>query len=424
MGLFSNNRRGGILDVIRCDKKSYLVWKWRPAGAELGESSRENGIRWGSSIRVKEGSAAVFVYSVDGRLAQDYIEGPADTTVETMNLPVISSFVERLYNGNAPFQAEVYFINLAETIQTKFAVQYFDVYEADPELSEFCVPIAVRGSIDFKIGDVDHFIKLHRLDNFSVEELTAQIKDAVIENVKSTVANAPEQYGIPVVQIERKISEIKADVLARLREKINTDYGVELKDISIAALDIDKESKGYNDLISVTKDLTIENRKARNKIDIKDMVANQKLGVFGKAANMFVDVKENAYARRKQTQRQYSNEVEQELAGRIGAAGAKIISALNSKNNSGNAQGSNGVVPPPVPVVSYHIVMYGKPAGPYDMDALKQMVDEGGLKPNSLVWTKGMDNWVEAGKVDALAGLFEKENDIQDMPPIPPIPGN
>ena len=40
MGLFSNNRRGGILDVIRCDKKSYLVWKWRPAGAELGESSR------------------------------------------------------------------------------------------------------------------------------------------------------------------------------------------------------------------------------------------------------------------------------------------------------------------------------------------------------------------------------------------------
>ena len=60
MALFKNNPQGGIMDTIRCDEKSYLIWKWRPAGTALGETSRENAIRWGSPIRVKEGSVAVF----------------------------------------------------------------------------------------------------------------------------------------------------------------------------------------------------------------------------------------------------------------------------------------------------------------------------------------------------------------------------
>ena len=59
MGLFGkSNKDGGILNVIRCDEEDYLVWKWRPNGVVSG---RENAIRWGSSLRVKEGEVAVFV---------------------------------------------------------------------------------------------------------------------------------------------------------------------------------------------------------------------------------------------------------------------------------------------------------------------------------------------------------------------------
>ena len=46
MGLFNrNNRKGGFMDVIRCDEPSYLIWKWHPAGSQLGRNSRENAIR-------------------------------------------------------------------------------------------------------------------------------------------------------------------------------------------------------------------------------------------------------------------------------------------------------------------------------------------------------------------------------------------
>ena len=50
------NDEGGLMDVIRCDESEYLIWKWRPAGAEPNDSKKENAIRYGSSLRVKDGS--------------------------------------------------------------------------------------------------------------------------------------------------------------------------------------------------------------------------------------------------------------------------------------------------------------------------------------------------------------------------------
>ena len=52
----------GMMDQIRCDQKDYLIWKWRPDN----NVRRKNGIRWGSSLRVREGSVAVFVYRQKG----------------------------------------------------------------------------------------------------------------------------------------------------------------------------------------------------------------------------------------------------------------------------------------------------------------------------------------------------------------------
>ena len=75
MGTFSKND-GGFMDEIRCDEPSYLIWKWRPAGSQKGANRRENAIRWGSSLRVRDGSVAAFVYHQKDGTYQDFIEGP------------------------------------------------------------------------------------------------------------------------------------------------------------------------------------------------------------------------------------------------------------------------------------------------------------------------------------------------------------
>lgn len=128
------------MNVIRCDLKEYIVWKWRPQFIGSDDpGQRANFIRWGSSIRVKDGEMAIFVYRGPENEAhdnQDIIIGPYDGTIESANLPVISKIIGLAYGGGqgGPFQAEVYFINLQGNNQILFGVPFFDVFTQDIQI--------------------------------------------------------------------------------------------------------------------------------------------------------------------------------------------------------------------------------------------------------------------------------------------------
>ena len=140
---------------------------------------------------------------------QDFIVGPHDETIKTKNFPVLSSIIGLWYEGDTPFQAEVFFINLAKVIQIKFGVPYFDV--VDPRFPDFAAPVAVRGTLTFQIEDYKQFIKCHQLINFDLETLKTQVTDAINQIVKDCVTNAPAANNIPLIQIEtnRHVSGIR-----------------------------------------------------------------------------------------------------------------------------------------------------------------------------------------------------------------------
>ena len=165
MGLFGKGKSGGMMNVIRCDEEEYLVWKWRPLGQDVNSTSRENAIRYGSSLRVKDGELAVFMYKQKDGTLQDFIVGPYDDTIKTANFPVLSSIVGLAFGGESPFQAEIYFINLQGNNQVRFSIPYFDV--TDPRLPDHPIPVSVQGTLTFYLEDYRAFIKLNRLINFS-----------------------------------------------------------------------------------------------------------------------------------------------------------------------------------------------------------------------------------------------------------------
>ena len=148
MAIFGRGNSGGLMNVIRCDEQEYMVWKWRPEGQDVNSTSRENSIRWGSSLRVKEGEVAVFVYKKNNGTIQDFIEGPFDEIIKTDNFPVLSSIIGLAYGGDSPFQAEVYFINLQNNNQLRFAVPYFDVF--DPRNNGKCSANELFHSLNIK----------------------------------------------------------------------------------------------------------------------------------------------------------------------------------------------------------------------------------------------------------------------------------
>ena len=456
MALFDrNNRKGGFMDEIRCDEPSYLIWKWHPSGVQLGETVRENSIRWGSSLRVKDGEVAVFVYKQKNGTMQDFIVGPFDQIIKTANFPVLASIVGLAYEGGTPFQAEIYFINLAQIIQVKFAVPFFDVY--DPRFADFGVPIAVRGTISFKISDYREFVKLHRLTSFSLEDFQKQIRDAVVRYVKDVVANAPSANNIPLVQIESKTAQINDVVEYNIGERFKETFGVTVSGVDIGAIELDKSSEGYRQLMSVTKDIAGATAKAEAEAKIKDIAHKQRIEAEHYQESLRVQREEAQYAQHKQTQTANIGAFQVEKQAEVGVAGAQalgqmgangagdvniggggdgtgfnmaammasmavggavgqnIAGAMNNMMGGINQQTTPGAVPPPIPTVAYHVAVNGQATGPFDISVLAQMATAGQLTADSLVWKNGMAQWAKAGAVDELKNLFANV-----MPPIPP----
>lgn len=435
MSLFDRNKRtGGFMDEIRCDEPSYLIWKWHPAGAQQG-NSRENAIRWGSSLRVKDGEVAVFVYKQKSGTMQDFIVGPYDQIIKTNNFPVLASIVGLAYEGGTPFQAEVYFINLAQIIQVKFAVPFFDVY--DPRFEDFGVPVAVRGTISFRISDYREFIKLHRLNTFNLDDFQKQIRDAATRYVKDVVANAPATNNIPLVQIEAKTAQINDVAEYDIAQRLKETFGVDVSGVDIGAIEIDKSSDGYRQLMSVTKDI------AATKVQAETADYVERLRI---------QREEGQYAMHKQTQSANIGAFQVEKQAEVGIAGAEALGHMGENgagkvdlgngsagfnpvammagmavggavgqnmagimNNAMNPSSvsQNNATPPPIPTAAYHIAVDGQATGPYDLRVLQQMAAIGQLKTDSLVWKTGMAAWTKAGETDELKRLF--------APPVPPV---
>lgn len=451
--LFGKNKQGGFMDEIRCDEPSYLIWKWHPVGSQQGDNKRENAIRWGSSLRVKDGEVAVFVYKQKDGSMQDFIVGPFDQTIRTANFPVLASIVGLAYDAGTPFQAEVYFINLAQIIQVRFGVPFFDVY--DPRFDDFGVPVAVRGTISFKIGDYRKFIKLHRLNNFSLDDFQRQIRDIVIRYVKDTVANAPATNNIPLVQIETKTAQINDLVELYIRERLKENFGVDVSGVDIAAIELDKSSGGYRQLMRVTKDVTSATVQAETAAKVKDIADKQHIEVEHYGESLRIQREEAQYAQHKQTQTSNLGAFQVEKQAEVGIAGAEalgqmgangagninlsgggegfnmaammasmavggavgqnIAGSMNNMMSGINQQTQNGMTPPPVPNVMYHVAANGQATGPFDLDALKQMVITGQFTADSLVWKVGMTEWEKAGTINELKSMFVT------IPPIPPM---
>ena len=442
MGLFGNKSEGGLMDVIRCDEQEYLVWKWRPSG-EANSTKKENAIRYGSSLRVKDGELAVFVYQQKEGSMQDFIVGPYDQTIKTANFPVLSSVVGAAFGGASPFQAEIYFINLAGNVPIKFGIPYFNI--TDRRLPDFPVPMSVRGQIIFNITDYKLFIKNTRLINFELDDFKNLIKSAVTSSVKSGVMNINRTNPLNLVQIEENLDFINETLKAKLKDTFSDDFGVNLKRFDIDSLEMDQESEGYKKLLKVTRDQQEKTFVAQTDVSIKNMADMQGINALNMEETLRIQREEAQRSQKLQTETNFmgAHALNQQTdvlktgaeslgnmgnigggsmnpAGMMtgmmmgGAMGNQMAGMMNQMGQNINQQQNT---PPPPPTIAYSVSINGQTAGPFNLQQLQQMVENGQLTPNSHVWKQGMTGWEIAGNVQELGNLFGAV-----PPPPPPMP--
>ncbi len=364
MGLF-DKLRGELIDIIEWtdDSNDTLVYRFE---------RYDNEIKNGAKLVVREGQAAVFINQ--GKLADVF--SPGMYTLDTSNLPLLSTLLGWKYGFHSPFKAEVYFVSTRRFTDCKWGTKN-PIMLRDPEFG----PVRLRafGSYVFRVTDPTTFIReiVGTDGQFTTSEITDQLRNLIITRFTDLLGESK----IPVLDLASNYDELSEFVTKKLGPEYE-QYGLE-----------------------VTK-LLIENISLPPAVE-EALDKRTSMGVIGNLQQY--------------TQFQAANAMEdaaKQPGGTVGS-GMGMGMGFAMANQMGQTMNQPAAAPPPpIPqAVSFFVAVNGQQTGPFDVATLGQQITAGRLQRESLIWRQGMAAWTAAGEVPELANLFG-----QAPPPIPPVP--
>jgi membrane protease subunit (stomatin/prohibitin family) len=327
-------------------------------------------IKMGAKLTVREGQASVFVN--EGKIA-DVFE-PGMFTLETQNLPILSTLKGWKYGFHSPFKAEVYFVSTKRWTDQKWGTQN-PIMLRDPEFG----PVRIRafGTYAFQVTDPGIFLKqLVATDpSFETYEITNQLRNTIV----SRFADVIGQLKIPILDM--------AGNYEKVAQMAHQRFAPELKEMGLT-------------LVS----FFVENISLPPEVE-KALDERTKMGVLGDLGKF--------------TQYQSAQAIRDAAQNPGGVAGIGVgvgAGVQIGQQMAGAMQQAQSApaAPPPLPA-GFFIGVGGQQQGPFDMGQLQAKVSSGALTRKTLVWKQGMANWLPAESVPELQPLFAVM-----PPPLPP----
>ncbi|MGI9419868.1 MAG: SPFH domain-containing protein [Geminicoccaceae bacterium] len=356
---------GEFVDVIEWtdDSADTMLWRFERHGNE---------IKYGAQLTVRESQMAVFVN--EGRVA-DVFE-PGMYTLETANLPIISTMENWHHGFQSPFKAEIYFVNTKRFTDLKWGTKH-PVTLRDPEFG----PVRLRafGTYVTKIKDPVVFIReIAGTDgHFTTDEITDQLRNMIVSRFSSVMADS----GIPVLDLAANFEQLGTFLTNKIIPEFDL-YGLELSQMmveSISLPDVVEEALDRRTSMGVVGDLTRYTQYQTAESIAK--AAENPGGAAGAGVGIGAGIA-----------------MGNQMASQMGAGAA---SPAPTPSQAGGA----AATPPPLPAdKSFHVDVGGKAAGPFGADRIAAMIADGSLRRETLVWSQGMDDWRPAGQVSELAG--------------------
>lgn len=359
--------RGQFVDVIGWtdDTGDTMCWRFERQGNE---------IKYGAQLTVREGQVAVFVN--EGRIADVF--PPGMYTLETKNLPVLSTLQSWPHGFESPFKAEVYFVATRRFPDLKWGTRN-PIMLRDREFG----PVRLRafGTYEVRVKDAPTFLKeiVGTDDKFSTDEVSEQLRNILVSKFTNLIGNA----GIPVLDLAGNYDQLGKLLTERIGPDFN-EYGLNLTKILVENISLPPEVEAAIDKrtsMGVVGDLG-KYAQFQAAESIPAAAANPG-GTMGAAMGI----------------------------GMGAAMGHQMAGVFQSQQPAGAP-----AAPPPLPGgKSFFVAVNGQQQGPFDMGALSQRQQQGQLTRETLVWAQGMANWTPAGQVPDLAALFANA-----PPPLPP----
>jgi membrane protease subunit (stomatin/prohibitin family) len=361
--------RGEFIDIVQWidDTNDTMVYRFE---------RYNNQIKYGAQLTVREGQTAVFVN--EGKIADVF--QPGMYTLETKNLPILSTLQGWKYGFNSPFMAEVYFCSMRQFTDLKWGTMN-PIMMRDAEFG----PVRLRAFGTYVVQVSDPPVLIRQIvgtdGRFTVEEIVNQLRNLIV----SRFAEIAGQSKIPVLDMAANYGELGEFLTKKISPEFQ-NYGLALAKLLVENISLPPAVE-----------------EALDKRTSMGVVGNLAAYTQFNIANSIPDAAKNP--------------------GGLAAAGAGLGMGMAMAQPIGQAlagqqpaASATAGTPPPIPgAATYFVAIEGKQTGPFDMQTLASQASSGRLTQQTLVWTQGMAQWTPAGQVPALAGVF-----VNVPPPLPP----
>jgi len=369
--------KGQFIDVIEWldASRDTLVWRFERYG---------NNIMMGAKLTVREGQAAVFIH--EGQLADVF--GPGLYELQTNNMPIMTALQSWSMGFNSPFKSEVYFINTRRFADLKWGTQN-PIMLRDPEFG----PIRLRafGSYAIRVSDPAKFMtEIVGTDgDFTQDKIAGQIRNIIVQKVSRVLAGS----GVPALDMAANTKEL-SDVVRAGIDPTMDEYGLDLVELYIENISLPPEVEKVLDQrtsMGIVGDL---NKYTQFSAAQAMQTAAGASGDSAMGAGLGMGM---------------GMGMAQTMAQAMGAGAQQPAAAP--------AAAAPPPPPPPAAETQWHLAENGQTQGPFGSAQLRDLMAQGRLTRDSMVWSAGQDGWKKAGEVAALASLFAM------MPPPPPPAG-
>ncbi len=331
----------------------------------------QNEIKNNAKLVVREGQKAVFVN--EGQLADVF--KPGTHTLNTKNLPILTTLKGWKYGFDSPFKAEVYFVNTRlftdEKWGTKNPVMLSDERFGLTEIRAF-------GTYSFRIGDAGKFVVdvVGTDGNFTNYEVNEHLKSLIVTRFTDTVgeANLPlELYAANTSELSETCQEVMKPEFERV--------GIELEKFYIENVSMPEELKKEIFEYSRLDKLDLSKLSQFKAAKAMEAAAKNEGGTAGAGMGMGMGFV---------------------LAQQMGTLmGQPAQQPFTSQQPQGTA------LPPPIPVqVMYYYAANGQQLGPVSFDKLKELFANRTINRDSLVWKQGLMGWTALKEIEELKAFL------------------
>ena len=210
-----------VIDLVKWDSAPG-IYVWKYPSDELSNLTQ---------LIVSESQQAILLK--DGKLIG--IFGAGRYTLDTNNIPLLSTFIKMPFGGHSPFKAEVWFVNKAITLDVKWGTPD-PIQLMDPKY-QVMLPVRAFGQFGVQIENGAKFLLkiVGTLSRYDSNSLMTHFKGIVITKVKDSIAKKLVKEGISILEVNASLSAI-SDFLQSEIQGDMAEFGVQLMHFKVLSI--------------------------------------------------------------------------------------------------------------------------------------------------------------------------------------------